>query len=129
MNSVRCTHSPVNIYIWKYYDLLTKSLDFTDSDKILKKCILVSFIFHILTMFLLPIWISPLLQFIPPLHSSTSYVFSSIEAWTLHLEILSLTHYPLHYATSSKNELKMNFINGFWSIIALLKNYGIFQYF
>ena len=59
MNSVGYTHSLVIIYWWKWYDLLTKSVDFTDSDLILKKSNFVSFIFHMFTIYPLPIWITP----------------------------------------------------------------------
>ena len=70
-----------------------------------------------------------LLQLIPLIHSSTSH-FSP----PLRLEPSTLRFWAWranHYTTPpvQKSELKMNLINGFWSIIALLKNYRIFQYF
>ena len=90
------------------------------------QCSLVAMIFHTSTLYPLPIWTTPSSP-----HSPSSFIhifFSSFEAWTPHLEVLSLT---LHYNRPPvlKVKFKMNFTNGFSSIIDLMKNYRIFQYF
>ena len=59
MNSGGYIHSLVDIYWWKYYDLLTKSVDSTDSDNTLKTNEFVSFIFHTSIIYPLPIQIIP----------------------------------------------------------------------
>ena len=70
-----------------------------------------------------------LLHFIPLLHSSTIYVSSPLrlEPSTLRFWAGRANHYTM--ASGQKNELKVNLINGFSSIIDLLMNYRIFQYF
>ena len=73
MNSVRCPHSIVNIYWWKYYDLLTKSVDSRDRDHILKKFKCVSFIFHTNTIYMLSISITP-----SSLHFPSSFIHITI---------------------------------------------------
>ena len=69
MNPVRYTCSLVKIYWWKYYDLLIKLVDPTDSDHIFKKCNFVSFIFHICIVHPLPICIYP-----SSIHSPSSFI-------------------------------------------------------
>ena len=59
MNSGGYIHSLVDIYWWKYYDLLAKSVDSTNNDHTLKTNKYVSFIFHTSTIYPLPIWITP----------------------------------------------------------------------
>ena len=67
MNSGGYIHSLVNIYWWKYHDLLTKSVDPTDS--YIKKLNFVFFLFHTSTIYSLPIWIVP-----SSIHSPSSFI-------------------------------------------------------
>ena len=69
MNSGGYIHSLVNIYWWKYYDLLAKSVDSTNNDHTLKTNKYVSFIFHTSTIYPLPIWITP-----SSIHSPSSFI-------------------------------------------------------
>ena len=121
------TLSLVNIYWWKYYDLLTKSVDSTDSDLILKNVILYPLYFilpppssNLNYSFFnsFPFFIHPHLMFSPPMRLEPS----TYRFWAWHVN---------HYTTllAQKSERNMNFMNGFWNIIAILKNYRIFQYF
>ena len=128
MHSVGYTHSLVIIYSWEYYDLLTKSVDSTDSDHILKKSNFVSFIFHTFTSYLFqlnyssfnsfPLFILPHHMFSPPL---------TFEPSTLRFWAWRAIHYTM--LPVQKSWLKTNLINGFLIVINLQKNYRIFQYF
>ena len=77
MAQARYMHSLLNAYRWKYYDLLTKSVDSTDSDNTLKTNEFVTFIFHTSTIYPLPIRITP-----SSIHSP--YSFIHITCFLLH---------------------------------------------
>ena len=128
MNTIGYVHSLVNIYWWKYYDLLTKSVDSTDRDHIFKKSNFVSFTFHTSAIHSHPIWITPSSNHSPS--SSIHSMFSPqlrLEPSTLRFWAWHANHYTM--PPFQKSELKMNMINGYSSVIDLLKNYRIFQYF
>ena len=128
MNTIGYVHSLVNIYWWKYYDLLTKSVDSTDRDHIFKKSNFVSFTFHTSAIHSHPIWITPSSN-----HSPSSSIHSMFSP-QLRLEPSTLrcwTWRANHYNTPpvKKSDLKLILIKVFSSIIDLLKNYRIIQYF